>query len=131
MTYYSDNRERRLAYQAEYDRKNRDARNEYWRTHYKLPASKFRQKQSWCKQNGIAFDLTEDFFDTVPLCCPQCGKRFGPGRPNTPSLDRLNPSGGYVAGNVEWVCMQCNRRKSDLTYQQMLEFANRGLARNT
>jgi len=55
---------------------------------------------------------------------------FGSSRNNVPSLDRLEPSMGYVPGNVEWICMECNRRKDDMSYAKMLEFAKRGLERN-
>ena len=36
-----------------------------------------------------------------------------------PSLDRIIPARGYKVGNVQWLCMRCNRRKDDMTSDDM------------
>ena len=40
------------------------------------------------------------------------------GRSNSPSLDRLIPSLGYVPGNVSLICFRCNAKKSDATFEE-------------
>ena len=58
----------------------------------------------------------------IPKRCPVLGIRlaFGGPRDNTPSLDRINPSKGYIPGNVQVVSQRVNRCKSDLTKREML-----------
>jgi len=52
--------------------------------------------------------------------CPCCGKAVWYGRCNNmvkgyqqPSLDRIDPDGGYIDENVWIICKKCNTRKSD------------------
>ena len=40
------------------------------------------------------------------------------------SLDRIDPSIGYVQGNVEFVCYCVNVMKNDFTKDQMITFIN-------
>jgi len=69
----------------------------------------------------------ETMLTASPLC-PSCGSRFefrcsqsivgvlgfpATRRSVTPSLDRLNPSLGYVVGNLAIICWRCNFLKSD------------------
>lgn len=91
---------------------------------------RWHNKKALCKTNGLDFNLTKLFFEHIPTTCPQCGKTAGKNRLDTMSLDRLNPALGYVDGNVEWICGECNARKRDLTYEELFEFAKRGLERH-
>ena len=45
-------------------------------------------------------------------------------RRNSPSLDRLDNSRGYVEGNVAWVCDRINLLKGDLTLVQLKALLN-------
>lgn len=77
------------------------------------------------KEQRAPFDLTpEDIRGIWPKdnCCPVTGELFsdirGSGRkrsPNTPSLDKLCPSRGYVVGNIAIISMRANYMKSDVT----------------
>lgn len=42
---------------------------------------------------------------------------------NSPSLDRVDPDGGYVAGNVVIVSMKANRIKQNGTLDEILKIA--------
>jgi len=44
--------------------------------------------------------------------------------PTKLSLDRINPSIGYIKGNVEFVCYCVNVMKNDFTKNQMVDFIN-------
>lgn len=92
---------------------------------------RWASKKNISKTKGIEFNLPIEFFENIPSHCPQCGKMPGPGRMNSLSVDRLDPKLGYVVNNVEWICGECNSRKRDLTYEEMLEFAQRGLQRHS
>lgn len=69
------------------------------------------------ERKGLPFDLTFDDIK-VPDVCPVLGipLRFGEAAgpsDNSPSLDRIIPSKGYVRGNVIVVSMKANRIKND------------------
>lgn len=61
-----------------------------------------------CQITGLPFDL-----------------RLGTKRqePLAPSLDRINPKLGYVAGNVQCVCWLYNRAKGDGTHDELMILA--------
>ena len=44
--------------------------------------------------------------------------------PTKLSLDRIDPSIGYIKGNVEFVCYCVNVMKNDFTKNQMVDFIN-------
>lgn len=70
------------------------------------------------------FDLTEEFLRALLIangpCCrwPGCGLRFattiGKRRAARASVDRIDPTKGYVQDNVQILCHRCNGRKSDM-----------------
>ena len=48
---------------------------------------------------------------------------FNSGRiPTNVSIDKINPSKGYIMGNIQLVCMACNQIKSDLSEKEMYNF---------
>lgn len=69
---------------------------------------------------GVAFDL-EVGDVTIPEICPVLGIplffRYGKKGPcrNSPSLDRLNPKGGYTRDNVVVISHRANTLKNDAT----------------
>jgi len=65
--------------------------------------------------------------------CPCCGRAIWYGRVHNfvegyekPSLDRLNPKGGYVNENVWVICNSCNTKKNNS--QSPMELINLALA---
>jgi len=84
---------------------------------YLLSAAKQR-----ARRGGLPFDI--DVTDiAMPERCPLLGIRlvpFGGRRTNaTPSLDRIDPSAGYVKGNVWVISWRANRLKNDATFQEL------------
>ena len=47
-------------------------------------------------------------------------------RNNAISIDRINASKGYVVGNVQIICHEANRKKSDSTLEDLLKLAANG-----
>jgi hypothetical protein len=65
---------------------------------------------------------------SIPETCPVLGIPLvwnsGYGRPNSPSLDRIDPAQGYVPGNVQVISKRANSMKNDGTAQELLAFAD-------
>lgn len=74
---------------------------------------------------GIKFALTRSHI-RVPIACPVLGIPLVIGKPrsrNSPSLDRIDPLKGYVAGNVRVISDHANRIKSNLTFPELQDRA--------
>jgi hypothetical protein len=95
------------------------------------PAVKWQHAVFWharirARNAGIPFSIS---YDDIPLPerCPildipliiGTGKRTD----NSPSLDRKEPSKGYVPGNVAIISWRANRRKSNMTRAEILALA--------
>ena len=84
------------------------------------------------RANGLSFSLSRQFVE-AKLDYDRCEisglplVRESPGKyrthPLTPSLDRINPSMGYVEGNVRLVCFAVNRARSDFGDDFLFEMA--------
>jgi hypothetical protein len=59
----------------------------------------------------------------IPACCPLLGiplfQMRGRAGPNSPSLDRIDPTKGYVPGNVWVISWRANQIKPDATLQEL------------
>lgn len=81
------------------------------------------------KLNNIPYDNKEDLYNyLLPIfeknICECCKKEFNieklnDSRNNSPSIDRIIPEKGYVVDNVAILCMECNRRKANMTWEEM------------
>lgn len=80
------------------------------------------------KQRGLAFDLPRENIP-IPERCPvlDIPLEVGPVRVHgSPSLDRIDPTRGYVIGNTRVVSDQANRIKGNLTLRQLRTRATTG-----
>jgi hypothetical protein len=73
--------------------------------------------KSRCKKENVEFNITEEDL-VLPTHCPIFGMELeaavGRGaKDNSYSLDRVNPQGGYVKGNVVIVSNKANRMKNN------------------
>ena len=82
------------------------------------------------KKKNIPSNLTIDYcVDIYPEDnkCPVLGipLSWGGRRTNgdSPSLDRIEPSKGYVKGNVMWMSQRANAMKSNATPEELKKFA--------
>ncbi len=85
----------------------------------------FVAAKSRAVKSGIPFTITEADI-TVPDKCPALGiplvgsrgEGVG-GRPNSPSLDRIVPSLGYVPGNIAVISFKANAIKRDASLKEL------------
>lgn len=89
-----------------------------------VPKRVLTRVKSRAKKGGIPFNL--DISDIViPKTCPVLGIPIfsatgeGGNLYNSPSLDRINPRGGYVKGNIRVISNRANLLKSDATVQEL------------
>ena len=77
------------------------------------------------KRRNLDFSITKDDFD-IPEVCPilGCPLEVGTGGPqwNSPTLDKWNPSKGYVPGNVWVISHRANNMKTDASKEELLLF---------
>ncbi|CAB5238875.1 hypothetical protein UFOVP230_64 [uncultured Caudovirales phage] len=89
------------------------------------------QIKNRAKRKNIEFDLDFEYVESlaVNVCpvfefdlswCQAEGKILF----NSPSLDRIDPSKGYVKGNVQFVSHLANTMKSNASLEQLKKFAN-------
>lgn len=83
----------------------------------------FENAKIRAKVTGMIFDLTIDDI-VIPQYCPLMGTLIqlgGDGLYNmdSPSLDRIDNSRGYVKGNVAVISLRANKLKSNLTVEQL------------
>jgi len=111
---FSD-REKHREWERNYLRKDRQARPEY----YLWKGAKRR-----AKAKGLDFDIeVSDII--IPQLCPllnipiihEVGK--GHRNPNSPSLDRIIPSKGYVKNNVRVISNRANLLKNNATVEEL------------
>lgn len=130
--YNQINKHKILTQQAEYYEKHKDKINEYsinysrYRVTYQPEINIFSRTKSRAKKLNIKFNLTiEDI--VIPKICPVLGieiipssngSKRGP-RPNSPSIDRIEPSKGYVKGNIRIISNRANTLKCDATVSEL------------
>lgn len=79
-----------------------------------------------CEKNSIEFGFTLDDLAPFPLKCPVLGldidyfKKGHGGSNFSPSIDRMTPEDGYVAGNVRIISQKANRLKQDSSVEEQI-----------
>lgn len=85
-------------------------------------------KRSWAKAEGIEFTIEDKDFKPVYFCPLLPRIKFNFSNPvgtsdDSMSLDRIDPTKGYVKGNVQIISQRANRIKSNSTLEEFEEMA--------
>lgn len=111
--YYLDNKEALKRNQLTWGNKN-------------IPYLLWNRARTRAKQRGLDFNiLKEDVI--IPEYCSILNIKLdcslGKGRKqNGPSLDRIDPTKGYIKGNIQVISDLANRMKSEATVEQLKLF---------
>lgn len=86
------------------------------------------RSKSRARKKGFEHNITiEDI--KIPNTCPLLGIQLIKGRnsvhPNSPTLDRIDSTKGYVKGNVWVISYKANTIKSNATPEELLTIATR------
>ncbi len=121
--YNEANKDKIKAYAAAYREANKGRKKNYNKDACVLQGIRIRSRQK-----GLEFNLDlEDM--TYPEFCPVFGfklERSNTGSPakNSPSVDRIDPTKGYVKGNIQMISQLANSMKSNATPEELLMFAD-------
>lgn len=87
--------------------------------------TKLNNARSRAKKDGLEFNITEDDI-IIPEKCPLLGIKLELGTKydydNSPSLDRIDNSKGYVKGNVWVISNKANSMKNSSSKEELLLF---------
>lgn len=116
------NKDKVAASAAKYKAKNKDRLAEYNQQYNASAKGLLAGIKSRCKKWGVEFNLTIDDI-IIPDTCPILGIPIEHGKgyrtDNSPSVDRIDNSVGYVKGNVHVISMRANRIKNDSTLEEL------------
>jgi len=129
--YREANREKINLYLKEWHKKNRSTQIEYFK--YKYNENKprtilstikrnLKNLKSKCKSKGIPFDVSIEDIE-IPTHCPLLGLELKAGlprnSPESPSIDKIIPSLGYVRGNVWVISQRANTIKHNASLEEI------------
>ena len=115
-----------MAHRREVDNETIKAnRRKHYRNH---PESRMLMAAKQRAENqGLEFNLTIDDI-VIPDKCPLLEVPFVAGEKGnyeyTPSLDRIDPTKGYIKGNVWVITKRANTMKNSATREELLKFAD-------
>jgi hypothetical protein len=104
-------------------------RRKYLRAKKRNPISLlFKNAKRRAREKGLEFSITKDDVP-MPKVCPILGiplfSAEGYAKDNSPSIDRIDSTKGYVPGNVMIISFRANTLKNDATrdeLQRVLDF---------
>lgn len=128
--YYRANREKILARCAERHLEIRPERlaqrRAYYRNDNNLPTLILDRARRRAREKKLMFSIDVTDID-IPTHCPILGlpllRNEGVNGKNSPSLDRIDSTKGYIKGNVQVISQLANRMKSNASPEEMLAFA--------
>lgn len=122
-TYRERSREQRNANSIKWNAEHRDIVNHRGRKRRlgDLPKHMWKAAKARATAKNIPFDITVEDIGLVPDVCPILGIELKAGTKsiNSPSLDRLVPSLGYVKGNIWIISSLANSIKASKTLEEL------------
>ena len=79
--------------------------------------------RSRAKELNIEFNLSEEDI-ILPEVCPVFNTPFVYKTDKTISVDRIDPSKGYIKGNIQLISWKANTMKSSASREELIMFAN-------
>ena len=81
-------------------------------------------------KNNLPFNITQEHLMSIMVSkCPVflielgwCQRNKTP-QQHSPSLDKIDPSKGYVVGNVQWLSYKANTMKNDASPSELKQFS--------
>lgn len=130
----NNTKEKRKEYMKEYFKKKLLEDPDYFRKQYRkrvlkedvLRKTHVNTLRIRAEKNGIPFEIEADDLDW-PSHCPVLGVALVRGeksRRNSPSIDRIDPSLGYVKGNVRVISRLANSMKQDASKSDLEMFCS-------
>ena len=139
---YQSNRDKQLLYQNEWYQKNKESQSIYQSKRIKERVGcKSTENQLYyaakhrAKLKGLDFNLEKSDV-VIPQYCPVFThleldkKNSGNSKANSPTLDRIDNTKGYVKGNIKVISHKANSLKSSGTipeFLKIIEYINSGL----
>lgn len=128
--YYHDNKEKVLDTVKKYRDENRVVIREKGKEYYRRKHSNrlLNAARARAKKYGHDFDIDESDI-VIPQTCPLLNIPLfvGEGRKsvkfNSPSIDRIDSTKGYVKGNVWVISFKANTMKSSSTFDEFMLMA--------
>ena len=138
--YYQKNKERIAEYKKEYKQKNKERIAEYKKEYdqknkrskptpdmYRFFSNKASKLKTKSRENKIPYDLDGKYLQSIypeDGKCPALNIEMKAGSDSdwrlSPSVDRIDPSGGYIRGNVIWISWLANCIKTSATPKQII-----------
>ena len=112
--WYEEHREQVLGERCEKSRKFRETQT---------LQSIFNGTRNRAKDKGIDFDINLDDLG-APSVCPVFGEPFVRKTRMGMSIDRIDPTKGYIKGNVQVISKLANVMKNDASVDELRLFAN-------
>ena len=129
--YRKLNKQKISEYHKEWYKNNRDKQLLMFKENYKKRKPKSLQStiqrnlkniKNKCLSKGVPFDISINDID-IPTHCPLLGIKLESGlprnSPQSPSIDKIIPSLGYVKGNVWVISMRANTIKHNASLQEI------------
>lgn len=93
----------------------------------------FNSCRNRCRRLGVEFNITAEDI-VIPENCPYLGIpltriRYEGRQDYNPSLDRIDPTKGYIPGNIEVISDKANRMKNNASKEELITFAKNILER--
>lgn len=145
--YYQQNKEKFAERnRARYSQKKDEIKahlSEYYKTKKGRIGVMFNSLKQNAKQRGIEVGVSLEYVRSIATdSCPVFGIDFnwldwgtknGKALDNSPSLDRIDPTKGYIENNVIWISTKANRIKNNATIEEIVAVAKwlKNLDRNT
>lgn len=129
--YYQNNKQTiKERSQKRYEAKRDEILKQHSENHKKrsIESLLLERAQSRSRKNNWEFNITEEDI-IVPKYCPILGYELhrnigkSTGSYCSPSIDRIDPSKGYIKGNIQIISNKANSMKSNATKEELIKLA--------